>query len=92
MGQQVEQLLEATYFDTPDLDLAAHGVTLRRRSGGNDAGWHVKIPQGKDTRTEVRLPLDDGTTGQWARQGAGRVQAPVRALVRDRATWCRSPG
>src|SRR6188472_4001659 len=25
MGQQVEQLLEATYFDTPDLDLAAHG-------------------------------------------------------------------
>ncbi len=79
-------MLEATYFDTADLDLAAHGVTLRRRSGGNDAGWHVKIPQGKDTRTEVRLPLGDGTTGPDRGRTACRTQCwhPVRALVRDR--------
>ena len=88
MGQQVEQLLEATYFDTPDLDLAAHGVTVRRRSGGNDAGWHVKIPRGKDTRTEVRLPLGDGTAAVPDRvpdRVPDEVLAPVRGLVRDRA-------
>jgi inorganic triphosphatase YgiF len=33
-----EQLLEAVYFDTADLRLAAAGVTLRRRRGGSDAG------------------------------------------------------
>jgi CHAD domain-containing protein len=52
------QHLEAVYFDTPDHDLAAHHVTLRRRTGGSDAGWHLKLPAGQDTRTEVRAPLD----------------------------------
>ena len=53
------QHLEAVYFDTPDHDLAAHHVTLRRRTGGSDAGWHLKLPAGQDARTEVRAPLDD---------------------------------
>ena len=74
-----ELLLEARYVDTPDLDLARHGVTLRRRTGGHDAGWHLKLPHGKDTRTEVHAPLGDDT---------GRVPdelaARVRGLVRDR--------
>ena len=35
-----EQTLEAVYFDTEDLGLARAGVTLRRRLGGHDAGWH----------------------------------------------------
>nr|MBA2308014.1 CYTH domain-containing protein [Pseudonocardiales bacterium] len=35
-----EQTLEAVYYDTDDLRLARSGVTLRRRSGGDDAGWH----------------------------------------------------
>ncbi len=57
------QHLEAVYFDTPDHDLAAHRITLRRRTGGADAGWHLKLPAGPDTRTEVRTPLDDGIGG-----------------------------
>ena len=49
--------LEATYFDTADLDLAAAAITLRRRTGGADAGWHVKLPGGGHERVELHLPL-----------------------------------
>lgn len=49
--------LEAVYYDTADLRLARGGVTLRRRTGGDDAGWHLKLPVGEDTREEVRVPL-----------------------------------
>jgi inorganic triphosphatase YgiF len=51
------QLLEATYFDTDDLRLIAARITLRRRTGGADAGWHIKLPVGGDTRREVHFPL-----------------------------------
>ncbi|MCW2766497.1 MAG: domain containing protein [Nocardioides sp.] len=46
----------ATYFDTPDLALTRAGVSLRRRTGGADEGWHLKIPSGQG-RDEIRLPL-----------------------------------
>jgi CHAD domain-containing protein len=52
--------LSAVYFDTADLRLARHGATLRRRTGGGDAGWHLKVPVGGDSRVELRLPLDEG--------------------------------
>jgi CHAD domain-containing protein len=55
--------LDAVYFDTADLRLARHGATLRRRTGGGDAGWHLKVPAGGDSRTELRLPLDFGPAG-----------------------------
>ncbi|MFC7403176.1 CHAD domain-containing protein [Citricoccus sp. GCM10030269] len=48
--------LEAIYFDTTDRDLSANSVTLRRRTGGTDAGWHVKIGRG-DRRLELQAPL-----------------------------------
>jgi inorganic triphosphatase YgiF len=51
------QLLEATYFDTDDLRLIAARITLRRRTGGEDAGWHIKLPVGGDTRRELHFPL-----------------------------------
>jgi CHAD domain-containing protein len=51
-----DQVLEAVYYDTEDLRLARAGLTLRRRTGGDDAGWHLKLPAGKDTRQELRLP------------------------------------
>jgi inorganic triphosphatase YgiF len=50
-----EQALEAVYFDTEDLRLARAGVTLRRRRGGHDAGWHLKLPVAGDSRDEVRV-------------------------------------
>jgi CHAD domain-containing protein len=49
--------LVATYFDTEQLALLDHGVTLRRRVGGADGGWHLKQPSGPDSKSESRLPL-----------------------------------
>jgi CHAD domain-containing protein len=80
VGEPVESRLVAVYFDTADLDLARCGVTLRRRTGGGDAGWHLKLPAGEDTRTEVRLPL-----GRATKTVPAELLAPVRAVVRDRA-------
>jgi CHAD domain-containing protein len=72
--------LEAVYFDTTDHDLAAHRITLRRRTGGSDAGWHLKLPAGPDARTEVRCPLDDGVGGVVP----DGLKDIVLAIVRDR--------
>nr|CAA9319682.1 MAG: CHAD domain containing protein [uncultured Nocardioidaceae bacterium] len=52
--------LEATYVDTDDLRLIGRRVTLRRRTGGPDAGWHLKLPVKGDTRQEIHWPLGDG--------------------------------
>jgi inorganic triphosphatase YgiF len=66
------QLLEATYFDTDDLRLIAAHITLRRRTGGDDAGWHIKLPVGGDTRREVHFPL-----GPPGRVVPGEIAAEV---------------
>jgi CHAD domain-containing protein len=79
VAQPVEHQLEATYFDTEGLDLARHRVTLRRRTGGGDAGWHLKLPAGPDSRRELRRPL-----GRATRTPPTVLLDPVRALVRDR--------
>jgi len=71
-----QQQLDAEYYDTGDLRLLRAGVTLRRRSGGDDAGWHLKLPAGPDTRREIRLP------GQ---QGSGGVPDELARLVRVHA-------
>jgi inorganic triphosphatase YgiF len=60
------------YFDTEDLRLARSGITLRRRTGGNDDGWHLKLPAGPDARDEVRLPTEE----------LGAPPAPLVALTR----------
>lgn len=59
---QPELDLNAHYFDTDDLALIRWGITLRRREGGVDDGWHAKIPvPGSDgsVRDELRLALSD---------------------------------
>ncbi len=56
-GDPVVHELEAVYFDTAGLDLIRRGATLRRRTGGDDAGWHLKLRRSEDERTEVQLPL-----------------------------------
>src|SRR5215471_16084355 len=73
-----EQRLEAEYYDTADLRLIRAGITLRRRSGGDDAGWHLKLPAGADTRREIRRPL-----GSAARPVPGELAGLVRAHTRD---------
>jgi CHAD domain-containing protein len=90
-GEPVRQRLAATYFDTEDLLLAAAGLTLRRRTGGEDAGWHLKVPAGSNTRSEVRLPLGRSTRTVpaalrnmvWART-LGAELRPVAEIVTDR--------
>lgn len=61
VGEPAEIRLDATYFDTADVRLTGSGITLRRRTGGDDAGWHLKLPAGRDERTEVRRPLGRAT-------------------------------
>src|ERR1700730_411121 len=48
-------LLVASYFDTADLRLATSRITLRRRTGGGDAGWHLKLPVTAGTRRELQV-------------------------------------
>jgi CHAD domain-containing protein len=73
------QSLDAVYFDTPGRDLAAHRVTLRRRTGGSDPGWHLKLPAGLDARTEIRTELGEGDNDVPA-----GLRDVVLAIVRDR--------
>ena len=72
----------AVYYDTPDLRLAREGVTLRRRSGGADAGWHLKLPvlthaapDGAGVRDEIQLP------------DSAEIPTELRALV---TVWVRT--
>ena len=57
VGEPVEHVLDAQYLDTADLRLLRARTTLRRRTGGPDAGWHLKLPRADGDRTEVHLPL-----------------------------------
>ena len=61
--------LSATYYDTAGNRLAASKITLRRRTGGTDEGWHLKLPSdllpdGAQSRREIHAPLADGQEGQ----------------------------
>ena len=53
--------LSATYWDTVDHALLGARTTLRRREGGGDAGWHLKLPPsvGTSGRREVHWPLGE---------------------------------
>ncbi|MFE4194720.1 CHAD domain-containing protein [Paenarthrobacter sp. NPDC056912] len=62
VGPPSSHSLEAIYFDTRDFGLAARGVTLRRRTGGPDAGWHLKLPHSTGKRTEIQAPLGQADT------------------------------
>jgi inorganic triphosphatase YgiF len=66
--------LSATYFDTEELDLIKNRITLRRRVGGPDEGWHLKLPVRKDTRQEIRLPLSAGDSGNVPAELTAQVQ------------------
>lgn len=72
--------LEATYFDTPDHRLARARLTLRRRTGGGDEGWHLKIPTADGARAEVHLA---------ACRAVHTVPAALRRMVRARSAGAR---
>jgi CHAD domain-containing protein len=73
--------LEAVYFDTADGALARQRIALRRRLGGHDAGWHVKLPAAEG-REELQWPLEPPTAlpGDDSESGP-QVPAAVREAV-----------
>jgi inorganic triphosphatase YgiF len=89
------RLLAAHYYDTEDLRLAAAKVTLRRRTGGPDAGWHLKLRAGAGSRRELQAPLGDEQAGvppqlvtlisEWVRDEPLRIVAVLetRRTVRN---------
>ena len=72
--------LDAVYYDTDQLDLLRSKVTLRRRTGGPDAGWHLKLPAVQGARTEIGLPLSAGD----GESVPGEIAALVLGAARGR--------
>lgn len=83
--------LSATYYDTADQRLAASKITLRRRTGGTDAGWHLKLPADAGARREVHAPLGepsepvpDELADRVAEVAGGSPLAPIARLDTER--------
>ncbi|MPZ70313.1 MAG: CHAD domain-containing protein [Actinobacteria bacterium] len=73
--------LRAVYHDTEDLRLARSGVTLRYRSGENEAGWTLK------------LPVEDGEVSVRDEHWFQGAQATVPEGARDLTiAWVRTAG
>ncbi|MDQ0768138.1 CHAD domain-containing protein [Pseudarthrobacter defluvii] len=100
VGKAHTDLLEAVYFDTPRHGLAGRRITLRRRTGGKDAGWHLKLPpqaagpgEGPQQRTELHAPLGrpdvvpDSLLTHLHAYLRGTVPAPVVRLETRRTTY-----
>lgn len=79
--------LDAVYHDTEDLRLADASATLRRRTGGPDAGWHLKLPLPGDSREEVQAPLSETVPDDLRDLALSRTRgAPLTPAVRVRST------
>ncbi|ACL40768.1 CHAD domain containing protein [Pseudarthrobacter chlorophenolicus A6] len=62
VGEAHTAELEAVYFDTAQRTLQSRRITLRRRTGGTDAGWHLKLPAeaAAAEETSPRVPAAQG--------------------------------
>ncbi|MGV0362653.1 CYTH and CHAD domain-containing protein [Corynebacterium minutissimum] len=72
--------MSAIYYDTEDLRLTHAKITLRRRTGGNDDGWHIKIP-GDAGRTEIRAELGEPVDGRY--EVPAELIHEVRSVIRN---------
>ncbi|ODA90829.1 hypothetical protein ATY41_08630 [Leifsonia xyli subsp. xyli] len=75
--------LVATYYDTPELTLARARISVRARRGGDDEGWHVKLPPEGEGRRELHWPLGEGRIppGELLVAVAGRLGGPVPPIA-----------
>ncbi|MEU7057983.1 CYTH and CHAD domain-containing protein [Streptomyces sp. NPDC046197] len=81
------QDLDAVYYDTDDLRLTRSAATLRRRTGGTDAGWHLKLPLPGDSREEIQAPPSDAMPDELRDLTLSRTRgATLRPVVRIRST------
>ncbi|MCZ9295722.1 CYTH and CHAD domain-containing protein [Corynebacterium yonathiae] len=71
--------LSAIYYDTEDLRLTHAKITLRRRTGGNDDGWHIKIPS-EAGRTEIHAELGEPVDGRY--EVPAELLHQVRSIIR----------
>ncbi|MFC9617172.1 CHAD domain-containing protein [Streptomyces sp. NPDC056938] len=79
--------LDAVYYDTGDLRLSGSSATLRRRTGGSDAGWHLKLPLPGDSREEVQAALTDAVPDALRDLALSRTRgAELTPVVRIRST------
>jgi len=80
--------LDAVYYDTAGLRLAADSLTLRRRTGGADEGWHLKFPVATGIRDELHEPLAATLPRSFAALLRSRLRqgevAPVVRLLSSR--------
>jgi hypothetical protein len=95
LDQEV-RTLDNTYFDTPGAGLRLFGVTLRRRVGGSETGWQLKVPSGT-ARTELQsgsrtktLPPVLAKSVAGLRAG-GRLDPVARMKTTERPTGCSMP-
>ena len=75
-----ELSLRATYFDTRDLRLARHGVTLRHRTGERGGSrWTLKLPRGATAAVTEREELHFDGPG---REPPAAARSLVTAIAR----------
>ncbi|MBL7490547.1 CYTH and CHAD domain-containing protein [Frankia sp. AgB1.9] len=90
-----EEHLDAVYYDTDDLRLARHRITLRRREGGHDAGWHLKLRSSGGGRDEISRPLgaverDPSAEGTVPGELADIVAATTRGKPLAPVAWVQT--
>ncbi|MER5958940.1 CYTH and CHAD domain-containing protein [Streptomyces sp. NPDC001893] len=79
--------LDAVYYDTDDLRLSGSSAVLRRRTGGFDAGWHLKLPLPGDSREEVQAALTDAVPDTLRDLALSRTRgAELTPVVRIRSS------
>jgi inorganic triphosphatase YgiF len=76
-GEPVLHRLSATYFDTADGRLMSRKITLRRRTGGTDAGWHLKLPGGGSAGAGGGTADASGGDGGSGASTRREVRAPL---------------
>ncbi|MGC4887040.1 CHAD domain-containing protein [Micromonospora sp. DT227] len=91
MSDATASELDAVYWDTDDLRLLRSAHALRRRTGGHDAGWHLKVGAVGGARVEHQFPAGAADAGPPAElvaliRGAsrGRPVAPAARIVNHR--------
>ena len=90
LDQEVRKL-DNTYFDTPGAALRLFGITLRRRVGGSETGWQLKVPSGT-ARTELQSGSRAKTLPPALAKGvegllAGESLDPVATIVTTRTAY-----
>ncbi|MBF4576779.1 CYTH and CHAD domain-containing protein [Frondihabitans sp. VKM Ac-2883] len=79
--------LRAVYFDTAEHLLLTNRITLRRREGGHDAGWHVKLPASRDaesTATPARHELHASLGAAADEPLPAALRSAVEVILRGR--------